>query len=87
MIMTGALQHVDNLHMEWHGDATFRATGEEPNNKIGRLEKAFNIIAEIVESEGLVDKFEIMEMDDETYSGVVPYKVWGDYSKIPLLTC
>ena len=85
MIMTGALQHVDNLHMEWHGEASYR-TGEEPK-KIDKLEKAITIIAELAESEGLVDKFEIMEMDDETYSGVVPYKVWGGYSKIPLLTC
>ena len=43
--------------------------------KIGRLEKAITIIVELVESEGLVlDKFEIMEIDDETYSSVVPYK-------------
>ena len=24
MVMTGALQHVDNLHMEWHGVASYR---------------------------------------------------------------
>ena len=25
MIMTGALQHIDNLHMEWHGEASYRS--------------------------------------------------------------
>ena len=24
MVMTGALRHVDNLHMEWHGEASYR---------------------------------------------------------------
>ena len=85
MIMTGALQHVDNLHMEWHGETSYR-TGEEPK-KIDKLEKAINIIAELAESEGLADKFEIMEMDDETYSGILVYKPWGDYSEIPVMTC
>ena len=85
MIMTGALQHVDNLHMEWHGEASYR-TGEEPK-KIDKLEKAITVIAELAESEGLEDKFDIIEMDDETYSGILIYKPWGDYSEIPMMTC
>jgi len=85
MIMTGALQHVDNLHMEWHGEASYR-TGEEPK-KIDKLEKAITVIAELAESEGLEDKFDIIEMDDETYSGILVYKPWGDYSEIPMMTC
>ena len=28
MVMTGALRHVDNLHMEWHGEASYRLVVE-----------------------------------------------------------
>ena len=29
MVVTGALQHVDNIHMEWHGESSYRR-GREP---------------------------------------------------------
>ena len=29
MLITGALDNVDNLHMEWHGEASYRQ-GREP---------------------------------------------------------
>ena len=85
MVMTGALQHVDNLHMEWHGVASYR-TGREPE-MVDKLERAITAIAELTESEGLEDKFEIIEMDDETYSGILIYKPWGDYSELPMMKC
>ena len=85
MVMTGALQHVDNLHMEWHGEASYR-TGPEPS-KIDKLERAITALAELTHSEGLEDKFEIIEMDDETYSGILIYKPWGDYTTLPMMTC
>merc|ERR1712029_55133 len=71
MIMTGALQHVDNLHMDWHGVSSFR-TGPEAI-KIDKLEKAITVIAELTHSEGIENKFVIEEMDDETYCGILAY--------------
>ena len=58
MVMTGALRHVDNLHMEWHGEASYRLEnisirkyfndfhcrrGREPQ-MIDKLEKAITAI-------------------------------------------
>ena len=37
--------------------------------------------------EGIEDKFEIEEMDDETYSGIGQFKPWGDFSDLPLMEC
>ena len=54
---------------------------------IDKLEKAITAISELTHSEGLEDKFDIEEMDDETYSGILIYKPWGDYSEIPMMTC
>merc|ERR1719384_321497 len=85
MIMTGALQHVDNLHMEWHGEASYRR-GREPQ-MIDKLEKAITAIAELSVSEGMADQFEIIEMDDETYSGILVYKPFGDYTTLPMMSC
>jgi len=85
MIMTGALQHVDNLHMEWHGVSSFR-TGPEAI-KIDKLEKAILEIAELTHSEGIENKFVIEEMDDETYCGILAYEPWGDYTELPMMKC
>lgn len=29
MVVTGAFGHVDNLHMEWHGNASYRCRGAQ----------------------------------------------------------
>ena len=45
------------------------------------------IAAELTQSEGIEHQFEVEEMDDETYTGLLIYKPWGDYSKMPMMTC
>ena len=54
---------------------------------VDKLEAAITAMAELTHSEGLEDKFEIIEMDDETYSGILIYKPWGDYSELPMMKC
>ena len=44
MLITGALDNVDNLHMEWHGEASFRK-GREPA-MISKLAPAITAIGE-----------------------------------------
>jgi len=85
MVVTGAFAHVDNLHMEWHGEAFYRQDREA--QMIDKLSKAITDIADLTHSEDIEHKFEIEEMDDETYSGIGQFKPWGDYSDTPLLTC
>ena len=46
-----------------------------------------NILAELTVSEGMADQFEIIEMDDETYSGILVYKPFGDYTELPMMSC
>ena len=38
MVATGALSHVDNIHMEWHGAAFYRADREA--HMVDKLAKA-----------------------------------------------
>ena len=45
------------------------------------------ITAELTQSEGIEHQFEVEEMDDETYTGLLIYKPWGDYSERPMMTC
>jgi len=85
MVATGSLSHVDNIHMEWHGAAFYRADREA--HMVDKLAKAVTNIAELTQREGIEDKFEIEEMDDETYSGIGQFKPWGDFSDLPLLEC
>jgi len=80
MVVTGALNHVDNIHMEWHDESSYR-TGREPQ-MISKLAPAITTLAKLTQSEGLEHQFEIEEMDDETYCGLLIYKPWGDYSEI-----
>ena len=92
---------MDNLHMEWHGEASYRQ-GREPRmisklapaiTALGR--KVFKLMdymicvvsAELTQSEGIEHQFEVEEMDDETYTGLLIYKPWGDYSEMPVMTC
>jgi len=85
MIVTGAFGHVDNLHMEWHGEASYRQ-GREPQ-MISKLAPAITALGELTQSEGIEHAFEVEEMDDETYTGLLIYKPWGDYSEMPMMTC
>eukprot|EP00090_Calanus_glacialis_P046705 TRINITY_DN9293_c0_g1_i3.p1 TRINITY_DN9293_c0_g1~~TRINITY_DN9293_c0_g1_i3.p1 ORF type:complete len:408 (+),score=106.02 TRINITY_DN9293_c0_g1_i3:68-1291(+) len=85
MLVTGAFGHVDNLHMEWHGEASYRQ-GREPR-MISKLAPAITALAELTQSEGIEHQFEVEEMDDETYTGMLIYKPWGDYSEMPVMTC
>jgi len=85
MLVTGAFGHVDNLHMEWHGEASYRQ-GREPQ-MISKLAPAITALAELTESEGMDHKFEIQEMDDETYTGMLIYKPFGDYTLMPMMKC
>jgi len=85
MAVTGALAHVVNLHMEWHGENSFRQ-GRGPR-MISKLALAVTTLADLSRSEGIEHEFEIEEMDDETYSGTAQFKPWGDYSKRNLLSC
>ena len=43
--------------------------------------------AELSVSEGMADQFEIIEMDDETYSGILVYKPFGDFTTLPMMSC
>ena len=48
---------------------------------------SYGFLAELTHKEDIENKFEIEEMDDETYSGVAQFKPWGDYSDLPLMEC
>jgi len=80
MIVTGALSHVDNIHMEWHDLSSYRQGREAA--MISKLAPAITNLAELTKSEDLQRKFEIEEMDDETYCGLLIYKPWGDYTQL-----
>jgi len=85
MLITGALNYVDNLHMEWHGEASYRQ-GREPT-MISKLAPAITAIADLTKREGIDHQLEVEEMDDETYTGMLIYKPWGDYTEKPMMTC
>jgi len=85
MLITGALDNVDNLHMEWHGEASYRQ-GREPA-MISKLAPAITAIADLTKREGIEHQLEVEEMDDETYTGLLIYKPWGDFSEKPMMTC
>ena len=44
MMITGALAGIDNLHMEWHGEASYRQ-GREPS-MISKLAPAITAMGE-----------------------------------------
>lgn len=73
---TSTTQGVKNLRMF----GVWRMTGLQ-------LAPAITALAELSASEGLEHKFEVEEMDDETYSGMLIYKPWGDYTELPMMTC
>merc|ERR1712083_1050663 len=67
MVVTGAFGHVDNLHMEWHGNASYRQGREAA--MISKLAPAITALSELTISEGIEHQFTVEEMDDETYTG------------------
>jgi len=85
MLITGALDNVDNLHMEWHGEASYRQ-GREPA-MISKLAPAITAIADLTQREGIEHQLEVEEMDDETYTGMLIYKPLGDFTEKPMMTC
>lgn len=85
MVTSGALSHIDNIHMEWHGAAFYRS--DRGAHMVDKLAKAVTSIADLTQRQDMENKFEIEEMDDETYSGIGQFKPWGDFSDLPLLKC
>jgi len=85
MVVTGAFGYVDNMHMEWHDNASYRLGREAA--MISKLAPAITALGELTVSEGMEHQFVVEEMDDETYTGLLIYKPWGDYSELPVPTC
>merc|ERR1712180_450038 len=85
MVITGALGHIDNIHMEWHGNASYRQGREAA--MISKLAPAITALSELTISEGIEHQFTVEGMDDETYTGLLIYKPWGDYSELPVPSC
>jgi len=54
---------------------------------ISKLAPAITALSELTISEGIEHQFTVEEMDDETYTGLLIYKPWGDYSELPAPTC
>ena len=44
-------------------------------------------IADLTKREGFDHQLEVEEMDDETYTGMLIYKPWGDYTEKPMMSC
>jgi len=88
MVVTGAMEVVDNLHMEWHGvqGPGFTRTGDEPE-MIDKLAEAVSSLSKVTIDLGLEKQVLVEEQDDETYSGLAVYQIFGDYSLLPSQVC
>jgi len=88
MVVTGAMEVVDNLHMEWHGvqGPGFIRTGDEPE-MIDKLAEAVTSLSKVTVDLGLERQVLVEEQDDETYSGLAVYQIFGDYSLLPSQVC
>jgi len=88
MVVTGAMESVDNLHMEWHGvnGPGFIRTGEEAE-MIDQLADAVTSLSRLSVELGLDKQVVVEEQDDETYSGLAVYQVFGDFSLLPSQVC
>jgi len=88
LVVSGALGVIDNLHMEWHGvqGPGFTRTGAEAE-MIDTLEEAVARVGEVTTRLGVQSKVAVEELDDETYSGLAVYSLFGDYSTLPVPTC
>jgi len=88
MVVTGAMEVVDNLHMEWHGvqGPGFIRTGDEAE-MIDKLAEAVTTLSKVTMELGMEGKVLVEEQDDETYSGLAVYQLFGDYSLLPSQVC
>ena len=88
MVVTGALAVVDNLHMEWHGveGPGFTREGAEAE-MISSLAGAMTALGELTGRLGMEEQFLVEDLDDETYSGVSAYGMFGDFTLLPTPTC
>merc|ERR1711971_1320241 len=79
---------VDKLHMEWHGvqGPGFTRTGDEPE-MIDKLAEAVSSLSKVTIDLGLEKQVLVEEQDDETYSGLAVYQIFGDYSLLPSQVC
>lgn len=88
MVVTGAMEVVDNLHMEWHGvqGPGFLRTGEEAE-MIDKLAQAVTTLSKVTIELGMEKEVLVEEQDDETYSGLAVYQIFGDHSLLPSQVC
>jgi len=88
MVVTGAMEVVDNLHMEWHGvqGPGFIRTGDEAE-MIDQLAEAVTTLSKVTMELGMGGKVLVEEQDDETYSGLAVYQIFGDYTLLPSQVC
>jgi len=62
LVMSGALQHIDNLYIDWTGDEW---TDTAP---LTELSKAIAFISTLSKNLGLNHTTEVVALDDETYA-------------------
>ena len=88
MLVSGAFGAVDNLHIEWHGleGTGFDRTGDEAE-MITMLATAITALGDILDRLRMEDSFRVEEHDDETYTGVSAYGVFGDLTGLPRPVC
>jgi len=74
--------------MEWHGvqGPGFIRTGDEPE-MIDKLAEAVTSLSKVTVDLGLERQVLVEEQDDETYSGLAVYQIFGDYSLLPSQVC
>ena len=82
LVVSGALGQVDTLLVEGKGDAEHR---EMVDSVVALGELSFNkedfeneFVGELTSSEGMEKKFDVKEVDDQTYN---------EYEQVPLMTC
>merc|ERR1719500_1392475 len=69
IVMSGALQHIDHLHVDWTND------GWTNVSSVQQLSGAMRILTEISKDRGLAHTTEVVALDDESYkeySGQLP---------------
>jgi len=62
LVMSGALQYIDHLHVDWTKD------GWTNVSLVDQLSKAMRILTDIAKDRGLAHTTEVVALDDESYS-------------------
>jgi len=62
LVMSGALQHIHNLHVDWTSD------GWTNVSLVEQLSDAMKILTSIAKDKGLAHTTEVVALDDESYS-------------------